>query len=815
MLCYDGNQPKAESHSLPQSATSSMSDNFGQTDMIYDSSTILSNTSMASKQDNQNAAALSAEEGIAKLLARTKYTISQEHGQRRYGPPPDWTGETPQRGCEVFIGKIPRDCFEDELIPIFEKIGPIYMFRLMIEFNGTNRGYGFCVYTNREDTKRAVDELNNYEIRKGKTIGVCLSVDNCRLFVGGIPKNKTRSEILAEMQKVTEGVKDVISYPSVTDKTKNRGFAFVEYESHKAAAMARRKLIPGRIQLWGQQIAVDWAEPEREVNEDIMSKVKILYVRNLMLSTSEERLREIFLEAAGGDPQSIERVKKISDYAFIHFKEREIAKRCMEALSGANIDGSIIEVTWAKPADKGDPVRPQSSRSSKQLMDWSFNNDLTNASNLFLDPATAIFAGSAPGAPFIIPSLSNDAVSSVGQLLLPNSSSCGFRLGSARSGRRNAAGGRSAAAQRERKHPVELLEDICLRNGLEPPVYAALPVDMIEYGSGGKVSLYIGQVTIPSLRIQCHTQKYCRTAEEAKVGAAEAAFFYLHQAHIQLQMALSELNNPFTNTVTNGNCSSGLHPSVVPMLLQQNAPPRNSSFPTLPTTLQCPTGLYPSATASTAFPPILPLAGGDGALPLGQLSNLQLPNPLLDYSAQLFPNRLTTTNFLPCSGVIPAGAVFLDPTSINAAVNAMGNSISPQQCQSPGLGPGGITGHQTGALKTDLLSNTTCQNGSSTLPPFGQTNGSPKVGNLLPLIQTLPAPLLPPSSTTVCGGSLGLQPGVSSCTPGLQSPVVQTSLNMLSMPQISVQSLNNLAVQPITSTVLTGKISDSGSISQA
>lgn len=38
---------------------------------------------------------------------------------------------------------------------------------------------------------------------------------------------------------------DVIVYPSAMDKSKNRGFAFVEYESHKAAAMARRKLIPG------------------------------------------------------------------------------------------------------------------------------------------------------------------------------------------------------------------------------------------------------------------------------------------------------------------------------------------------------------------------------------------------------------------------------------------------------------------------------------------------------------------------------------------------------------------------------------------
>lgn len=70
-------------------------------------------------------------------------------------------------------------------------------------------------------------------------------MDNCRLFVGGIPKTKKREEIVCEMKKVTDGVLDVIVYPSAADKSKNRGFAFVEYESHRAAAMARRKLLPG------------------------------------------------------------------------------------------------------------------------------------------------------------------------------------------------------------------------------------------------------------------------------------------------------------------------------------------------------------------------------------------------------------------------------------------------------------------------------------------------------------------------------------------------------------------------------------------
>ena len=100
----------------------------------------------------------------------------------------------------------------------------------------------------RSDSFTRQKGVNNYEIRKGRLLGACQSVDNCRLFVGGIPKSKKKEEILDEMRKVTEGVVDVIVYPSAADKSKNRGFSFVEYKDHKAAAMARRKLMPGRIQ---------------------------------------------------------------------------------------------------------------------------------------------------------------------------------------------------------------------------------------------------------------------------------------------------------------------------------------------------------------------------------------------------------------------------------------------------------------------------------------------------------------------------------------------------------------------------------------
>ncbi|NXC49315.1 A1CF factor, partial [Penelope pileata] len=352
------------------------------------------------------------EAALRALIQRTGYNLIQENGQRKYGgPPPGWDGPPPERGCEIFIGKLPRDLFEDELIPLCEKIGKIYEMRMMMDFNGNNRGYAFVTFSNKQEAKNAIKQLNNYEIRNGRLLGVCASVDNCRLFVGGIPKMKKREEILAEMKKVTDGVVDVIVYPSAADKTKNRGFAFVEYENHRAAAMARRKLLPGRIQLWGHPIAVDWAEPEVEVDEDTMSSVKILYVRNLMLSTTEETIEKEFNNIKQG---AVERVKKIRDYAFVHFNKREDAVEAMKALNGKVLDGSPIEVTLAKPVDKDSYVRYTRGTGGRGAV---LQGEYTYAFGHVYDPAAAYLGAPvfyAPQAYAAIPNLHFPATKGLG-----------------------------------------------------------------------------------------------------------------------------------------------------------------------------------------------------------------------------------------------------------------------------------------------------------------------------------------------------------------------------------------------------------------
>ena len=46
-------------------------------------------------------------------------------------------------------------------------------------------------------------QLDSYEIRKGKRLKINVSVPNLRLFVGNIPKNKTKEEIQEEFGKRT------------------------------------------------------------------------------------------------------------------------------------------------------------------------------------------------------------------------------------------------------------------------------------------------------------------------------------------------------------------------------------------------------------------------------------------------------------------------------------------------------------------------------------------------------------------------------------------------------------------------------------
>lgn len=67
--------------------------------------------------------------------------------------------------------------------------------------------------------------------------------------------------------------------------------------------------------------------------------MKVLYVKNLTSDVTEEQLKEAF-EKYG----TVERVKKIKDYGFVHFEDRDKALEAAEGMNG--------EVCWLEKKDQ-------------------------------------------------------------------------------------------------------------------------------------------------------------------------------------------------------------------------------------------------------------------------------------------------------------------------------------------------------------------------------------------------------------------------------------------------------------------------------
>ncbi|CAL4058864.1 unnamed protein product, partial [Meganyctiphanes norvegica] len=284
------------------------------------------------------------EENLKAILERSGYTLDVTTGQRKYGgPPPNWEGPPPGPGCEVFCGKIPKELYEDEIIPLFEKCGEIWDLRLMMDpMTGQNRGYAFITFTTRSAANEAVRQLNEYEIQRGKKLGVTISYNNHRLFVGNIPKNRERHELYEEFAKHAPGLVEVIIYSSPDDKKKNRGFCFLEYESHKAASLAKRRLSSGRFKVWGCEIIVDWADPQEEPNDDTMSKAKNLKY-DIWSLAQKFSFKEKFKSFS-----HVKCVEKNKVLPFIYcYNSSDIW--AMDTLQGKDLGGALMEISLAKP----------------------------------------------------------------------------------------------------------------------------------------------------------------------------------------------------------------------------------------------------------------------------------------------------------------------------------------------------------------------------------------------------------------------------------------------------------------------------------
>ncbi|GIY56216.1 probable RNA-binding protein 46 [Caerostris darwini] len=278
------------------------------------------------------------------MSAGERYHFVQVNGQRIYGPPEEWRGRPPpEKGCEVFIGSVPGDIQPNDLLYVFQQIGPVYQFRFMIDFNGRGRGFSFCTYTNKEDAMKAVMMLNAYEIKPNVRIGVTVSVDNRRIWVGFVPSDKTYQEIFDELMNHTKGVKSIRVMRD--PERKDLSVVNVEYKTHGFACQARRNLLSNGVRLFNRRIEVmEWAEIEPDFADEGNGEI-ILHIRNLPLEWDDHDLANFFCGKGIGVIRKIDRKK---DFILVHCFTSENAANIVSKLNETYVAGKMIEVALAK-----------------------------------------------------------------------------------------------------------------------------------------------------------------------------------------------------------------------------------------------------------------------------------------------------------------------------------------------------------------------------------------------------------------------------------------------------------------------------------
>lgn len=97
---------------------------------------------------------------------------------------------------QVFISRIPFTMYEDNLIPLFETIGIVMQFRLMMTYAGRNRGFGYVIYLDPNDSYRALATLNNVLVSTWCQLQLCLSKNTRCLWLTRVDEHMNDEDVV-------------------------------------------------------------------------------------------------------------------------------------------------------------------------------------------------------------------------------------------------------------------------------------------------------------------------------------------------------------------------------------------------------------------------------------------------------------------------------------------------------------------------------------------------------------------------------------------------------------------------------------------
>ncbi|XP_055342551.1 heterogeneous nuclear ribonucleoprotein R-like [Paramacrobiotus metropolitanus] len=276
------------------------------------------------------------------LCDRTGYTLTIGPTLRKYGGPPPDGSERP-RASEVFLGRLPRDMFEDEIVPIVEKFGRVWELRILLDEKGEmGRGFAFVTFCAPQMADNCIRGLNGKPIpgrANASKFAASLSKPHSLVVLRNLPKDKTRKQLQEDFGSYFEGILNVQIWGVDAETKPARLTAFLEFGSERAAVGALNRITSGEVRPYNYQLDAYYSYCDDTNNAHTV----VLHVRNLPEKANEENLAQHFQQYP-----SFDKARLISRFAFIHFRDHTTAERALQEQYGNRFLGQSLEMAWAK-----------------------------------------------------------------------------------------------------------------------------------------------------------------------------------------------------------------------------------------------------------------------------------------------------------------------------------------------------------------------------------------------------------------------------------------------------------------------------------
>uniref|UniRef100_A0A3Q1GEN2 Dead end protein 1-like n=1 Tax=Acanthochromis polyacanthus TaxID=80966 RepID=A0A3Q1GEN2_9TELE len=138
--------------------------------------------------------------------------------------------------------------------------GPLWEFRLMMNFSGQNRGFAYAKYGTSAVATDAIRLLNGHMLEPGFRLSVRRSIEKRQLCIGDLPDATRQQDLLQVLRVFAEGVEKV---SLKTGPGINGVSAIVTFSSHHSASMAKKVVVEAFKKHFALTVSIKWQSTEK------------------------------------------------------------------------------------------------------------------------------------------------------------------------------------------------------------------------------------------------------------------------------------------------------------------------------------------------------------------------------------------------------------------------------------------------------------------------------------------------------------------------------------------------------------------------